>query len=57
MDATAWLWAGALSLVAFVMGAKVGYDYACRVFARMLIEFGLWPIYEAASAEWQRRRQ
>ena len=50
MDAMAWLWAGALSVVAFVMGAKVGFAFAVRCFVSLLLRFGLWDAYLAASA-------
>lgn len=51
MDAMAWLWAGALSLVAFVMGAKVGYAFAVGNFVSLLLRFGLWDAYLEASAQ------
>lgn len=48
MSGEAWLWAGALSLVAFVMGVKVGVDWSVRCFVRRLIEYGLIGVYSAA---------
>lgn len=48
MDAMAWLWAGALSLVAFVMGVTWGLRLAASIFARRLVEYGLTGLYIAA---------
>lgn len=45
MDAMAWLWAGALSLVAFVMGWRMGIDAAARAFARNLEKYQLLDLY------------
>lgn len=55
MDATAWLWAGALSGVAWALGYAFGRNQTIKFFARMLIEFGLWRAYAAASEEWERK--
>jgi len=49
MSAEAWVWAALMSVVAFLIGHKVGVDRACRVFAYVLIEFDLWDAYRAAS--------
>jgi len=54
MDAMAWLWAGALILVAFWLGHRMGVDKSCRVFAALLIQFGLWDAYRAASERHER---
>lgn len=54
MDAMAWLWAGALSVVGFWLGWRMGVDKSCKVFAMLLIQFGLWDAYRAASERHER---
>lgn len=48
MTTEAWLWAGALSLVAFVMEVTWGLRLAASIFARRLVEYGLIGLYIAA---------
>lgn len=45
MDAMTWLWAGALSLVAFWLGWRKGVDCAARDFARNLEKYQLLDLY------------
>jgi hypothetical protein len=50
----AWLWATLLSGVAWALGYRTGVSRACRVFAALLIQFGLWDQYRAASERHER---
>ena len=54
MSGEAWLWAGALSVAAYWMGWRMGVDKSCKVFAALLIQFGLWDAYRAASERHER---
>lgn len=55
MSAEAWVWAVTMSVVAFLIGHKVGVDRACKAFAVLLIKFDLWDAYRAASIRDERR--
>lgn len=54
MTTEAWLWAVALGMVGFWLGHRAGVDRACKVFAALLIQFGLWDQYRAASERHER---
>lgn len=54
MSGEAWLWAGALSGVAWALGYRTGINRSCRVFAALLVHFGLWDAYRAASERHER---
>lgn len=56
MTLDAWLWAGALSGVAWALGHRTGINRSFRVFAALLIQFGLWDAYLAASERHERGR-
>lgn len=45
MSAEAWIWAGTLSVLAFVMGWRTGVGMSARVFAKNLVRYGLMDIY------------
>lgn len=57
MSTEAWLWAAAMSVVAVWLGHDVGVRKSCRVFAALLIEFGLWDAYRVASERHERDTQ
>lgn len=54
MTLEAWIWAGALSGVAWALGYRTGINRSCKVFAALLIQFGLWDQYRAASERHER---
>lgn len=54
MDAMTWLWVGFMSLLAYWLGHDVGVRKSCKVFAALLIQFGLWDAYRAASERHER---
>ena len=55
MDAMAWLWAGALSVVAFWLGWRTATRWSVRCFGILLLRYGLWDAYKAASDAYRER--
>lgn len=57
MSTEAWLWAAAMSVVACWLGHRMGINRSCKVFAALLIEFGLWDACRVASERHERDTQ